>query len=96
MFSKGIFFLGNVELLSRSFRRPIKKWHTSNFSNAIAPLTALISIYKDMNVAQAGATPVYVLFYGVFAICVGLCILGHRVIKTVGTEMSEINPARYT
>lgn len=33
------------------------------------------------------------LFFGIFATCVGLWILGHRVIKTVGQRMSEINPA---
>ncbi|TKR61509.1 hypothetical protein L596_028610 [Steinernema carpocapsae] len=65
----------------------------NDVSNAIAPLTALISIYRNMDVMQEGETPIYVLLYGVLAICVGLCVLGHRVIKTVGQEMSEINPA---
>uniref|UniRef100_A0A0N5ATB6 Phosphate transporter n=1 Tax=Syphacia muris TaxID=451379 RepID=A0A0N5ATB6_9BILA len=65
----------------------------NDVSNAIAPLTALIAIYKDMDVKQSGATPIYVLLYGVVAICIGLCALGHRVIRTVGTNMSEINPA---
>uniref|UniRef100_A0A1I8ABK7 Phosphate transporter n=1 Tax=Steinernema glaseri TaxID=37863 RepID=A0A1I8ABK7_9BILA len=65
----------------------------NDVSNAIAPLTALLAIYMNMDVMQTAETPIYVLLYGVFAICVGLCILGHRVIKTVGQEMSEINPA---
>lgn len=46
-----------------------------------------------MNVDQDSPTPIYVLLYGVFAICVGLVILGHKVIKTVGQKMSEIHPA---
>ncbi|KAK0409974.1 hypothetical protein QR680_004873 [Steinernema hermaphroditum] len=65
----------------------------NDVSNAIAPLTALLAIYMNMDVMQTAETPIYVLLYGVLAICVGLCVLGHRVIRTVGTEMSEINPA---
>ncbi|EGT37585.1 hypothetical protein CAEBREN_06717 [Caenorhabditis brenneri] len=62
-------------------------------SNAIAPLAALISIYRYKNTEQNEIVPIYVLLYGVLAICVGLWTLGHRVIKTVGQKMSEINPA---
>ncbi|CAI5452289.1 unnamed protein product [Caenorhabditis angaria] len=62
-------------------------------SNAVAPLAALISIYKTQSAEQNEAVPIYVLLYGVLAICVGLWSLGHYVIKTVGQKMSEINPA---
>ncbi|KAI6190356.1 Phosphate transporter [Aphelenchoides bicaudatus] len=65
----------------------------NDVSNAIAPLTAIISIYSSMSVDQDSPTPIYVLFYGVFAICIGLVTLGHKVIKTVGQKMSEIHPA---
>ncbi|PAV76472.1 hypothetical protein WR25_11618 isoform A [Diploscapter pachys] len=65
----------------------------NDVSNAIAPLAALISIYKSKNVQQNEEVPIYVILYGVLAICAGLWLLGHRVIKTVGTKMSEINPA---
>uniref|UniRef100_A0A1I7WYT5 Phosphate transporter n=1 Tax=Heterorhabditis bacteriophora TaxID=37862 RepID=A0A1I7WYT5_HETBA len=65
----------------------------NDVSNAIAPLTALIAIYREHDVYQNSPTPLYVLLYGVFAICVGLWILGHRVIRTVGTNMSDVNPA---
>ncbi|EJW69939.1 hypothetical protein WUBG_19156, partial [Wuchereria bancrofti] len=61
--------------------------------NAIAPLAALLSIYSEMDVQQNDETPIWVLAYGVLAICVGLVLLGHKVIRTVGSEMSNINPA---
>ncbi|CAI2353227.1 unnamed protein product [Caenorhabditis sp. 36 PRJEB53466] len=61
--------------------------------NAIAPLVALIAVYRDFDVYQKKDTPIYVLLYGVLAICVGLWCLGHKVIRTVGTKMSEVNPA---
>ncbi|VDM74122.1 unnamed protein product [Strongylus vulgaris] len=65
----------------------------NDVGNAIAPLTALVAIYRDKNARQEGEVPIYILLYGVLAICVGLWTLGHRVIRTVGTNMSEINPA---
>uniref|UniRef100_A0A915C5X8 Phosphate transporter n=1 Tax=Parascaris univalens TaxID=6257 RepID=A0A915C5X8_PARUN len=65
----------------------------NDVSNAIAPLTALLAIYMHMDVEQKGETPIYVLLYGVFAICVGLIVLGKKVILTVGTKMSKINAA---
>uniref|UniRef100_A0A914CI27 Uncharacterized protein n=1 Tax=Acrobeloides nanus TaxID=290746 RepID=A0A914CI27_9BILA len=37
-------------------------------------------------------TPLWILAYGAFGTCVGFWIMGHRVIKTVGTKFTEINP----
>uniref|UniRef100_A0AC35U4H9 Phosphate transporter n=1 Tax=Rhabditophanes sp. KR3021 TaxID=114890 RepID=A0AC35U4H9_9BILA len=65
----------------------------NDVSNAISPLSALISIYRTGKTSQNDETPIYVLLYGVLAICIGLWILGHRVIETVGQKMSSINPA---
>ncbi|KAI6213259.1 Phosphate transporter [Aphelenchoides besseyi] len=61
----------------------------NDVSNAIAPLSALLSIYYTKNVDLEGQTPIMVLLYGVFATCLGLWLLGHR---TVGERMSSINP----
>ncbi|GMR56751.1 hypothetical protein PMAYCL1PPCAC_26946, partial [Pristionchus mayeri] len=64
----------------------------NDVSNAIAPLTALVALYKG-DFDQSEATPIYVLLFGVLAICVGLWCLGHKVIRTVGTHMAEVTPA---
>ena len=53
------------------------------------------SLYEHHDVYQNDNTPIWVLLYGVLGICVGLCCIGHRVIRTVGTEMTEVNTARY-
>ena len=51
-------------------------------------------LYKYHDIYQNNPTPLWLLLYGVLGICVGLCCLGHRVIRTVGTNMAEVNPAR--
>ncbi|KAI1719404.1 phosphate transporter family domain-containing protein [Ditylenchus destructor] len=68
--------------------------HGSNdISNAIAPLTALWSIYREEDVSQNQPTPIYIVLFGVTAICLGLWLFGHRVIGTVGQKMATIHPA---
>ncbi|GMR56752.1 hypothetical protein PMAYCL1PPCAC_26947 [Pristionchus mayeri] len=64
----------------------------NDVSNAIAPLTALVALYRG-DFDQTDGTPIYVLLFGVLAICVGLWCLGHKVIRTVGTHMSSVTPA---
>ncbi|KAI6237473.1 Phosphate transporter [Aphelenchoides besseyi] len=64
----------------------------NDVSNAIAPLTAVLAIYTDMSVSQDAPTPIYVLLYGVLAICIGLLVLGHKVIKTVAQKMTTVDP----
>ncbi|PIO71774.1 phosphate transporter family protein [Teladorsagia circumcincta] len=55
----------------------------NDVSNAIAPVAALVAIYKDQNARQEAEVPIYVLLFGVLAICFGLWTLGYRIIGTV-------------
>jgi phosphate/sulfate permease len=52
----------------------------------------MLDIYRNGTVEQTGQTPFYVLLFGVLSACVGLWLLGHRVIQTVGQNMSKIQP----
>ena len=62
-------------------------------SNAIGPLIGLYLIYQEGRIQTQAATPEWILFYGGVGISVGLWILGRRVIKTIGEDLTKITPS---
>ncbi|XP_041361596.1 sodium-dependent phosphate transporter 1-B-like isoform X2 [Gigantopelta aegis] len=65
----------------------------NDVSNAIGPVVALWIIATEGSVAQKAPTPIWILFFGGVGISVGLCILGRRVMKTIGEDLSKITPS---
>ena len=69
--------------------------HGSNdVANGIGPLAAVVSIATTGEVAQESALPLWILILGGGGIVLGLATLGYRVIRTIGTKITELTPSR--
>ncbi|SHO59084.1 inorganic phosphate transporter [Vibrio quintilis] len=70
--------------------------HGSNdVANAIGPLSAVVSTVQHMGEITAKSDiQWWILPLGGFGIVVGLATLGHKVMKTVGTGITELTPSR--
>jgi inorganic phosphate transporter, PiT family len=71
--------------------------HGSNdVANAVAPLAAIVAALQDgaANVSRAAPVPLWVMVIGALGIAIGLALYGARVIRTVGTQITELDPMR--
>jgi PiT family inorganic phosphate transporter len=70
--------------------------HGSNdVANAIGPVAAVVSIVNsDGMIGQKSPVPPWVLLLGAVGIVIGLIMYGHKVIATVGNNITELTPSR--
>ncbi len=70
--------------------------HGSNdVANAVGPIAAIVGIVESGGViAQKSALPIWILFLGGAGIVIGLVTYGHRVMATIGTNITELTPSR--
>ncbi|MCM2130027.1 inorganic phosphate transporter [Larsenimonas rhizosphaerae] len=70
--------------------------HGSNdVANAVGPLAAVVGIVQTQgHLGQASTMPWWILLLGGAGIVAGLVTLGHKVIATVGTGITELTPSR--
>ncbi|UXI00964.1 inorganic phosphate transporter [Photobacterium sp. TY1-4] len=70
--------------------------HGSNdVANAIGPLSAVVSTVEHLGeIAEKSTIAWWILPLGGFGIVVGLATLGHKVMATVGTGITELTPSR--
>ncbi|PIK41633.1 putative sodium-dependent phosphate transporter 2 [Apostichopus japonicus] len=64
----------------------------NDVSNAIGPLIALWAIFQSEGRTETSA-PIWILVYGGVGMTIGLCMLGRRVIETVGTNLTPMTPS---
>ncbi|NTV95227.1 MAG: inorganic phosphate transporter [Thiobacillus sp.] len=68
----------------------------NDVANAVGPLAAIsdeISLH-DAPLGQVAAVPFWTLLVGALGIAVGLALYGPRVIRTIGSEITELDPMR--
>jgi PiT family inorganic phosphate transporter len=70
--------------------------HGSNdVANGIGPLAAVVSIIQSGGeVTQKAALPLWILVLGGTGIVVGLSTMGYRVMKTIGSGITQLTPSR--
>ncbi|MGB5879509.1 MAG: inorganic phosphate transporter [Thermoanaerobaculia bacterium] len=69
--------------------------HGSNdVANGVGPLAAVVSIVTTGEVEQTSALPAWVLILGGAGIVFGLATMGYRVMRTIGTKITELTPSR--
>ncbi|WP_341501894.1 inorganic phosphate transporter [Gallaecimonas sp. GXIMD4217] len=70
--------------------------HGSNdVANAIGPLSAVVSVVEAGGaVAAKSAIAWWILPLGAFGIVLGLAVMGHKVMATVGTGITHLTPSR--
>lgn len=69
--------------------------HGSNdVANAIGPLAAIHDALVSEGVHGKVAVPLWVMLLGALGLSLGLALYGPRLIKTVGDEITEIDPMR--
>ena len=69
--------------------------HGSNdVANAVGPVAAVVSVALSGDVTQEAIVPIWILVLGGVGIVIGLATYGHRVIATVGQNITALTPSR--
>ena len=69
--------------------------HGSNdVANAVGPVAAVVSVASSGDVMQEAIVPIWILVLGGIGIVLGLATYGHRVIATVGQNITALTPSR--
>lgn len=70
--------------------------HGSNdVANAIGPLAAVVTIVENKGLLTAQThIPLWVMMLGAIGIVLGLSMYGHRVMATIGTNITQLTPSR--
>jgi len=70
--------------------------HGSNdVANGVGPMAAVVGLVQSGGeVAQKSALPLWILLLGGFGIVVGLATYGYKVMRTIGSKITELTPTR--
>lgn len=69
--------------------------HGSNdVSNAIGPLAAIYDTLSNADIGGEAAVPTWILLLGAVGLALGLVLYGPRLVRTVGSEITELDSVR--
>jgi len=66
----------------------------NDVANAVGPLAAIFDAVTNATISAKAAIPLWVMVTGGLGISIGLALFGPRLIKTVGTEITDLDPMR--
>ena len=66
----------------------------NDVANAVGPLAAVVEIAKNNSIPGKVSVNIWFLVLGGVAIAIGLATFGYRVMRLLGTEVTEITPSR--
>jgi PiT family inorganic phosphate transporter len=66
----------------------------NDVANAIGPLAAINDAVMNATISPKVGIPLWVMAVGAFGIAIGLALYGPRLIKTVGSEITELDQVR--
>jgi PiT family inorganic phosphate transporter len=66
----------------------------NDVANAVGPLAAIVHISQSGPAGAAIDIPLWVMAIGAAGICFGLFLFGPKLIRTVGDEITRLNPVR--
>lgn len=69
--------------------------HGSNdVANGIGPLAAIYAIWQCSCIESKSTVPAWILVIGAFGMCLGLAVLGYRIIRVLGVKMMRLSHSR--
>ncbi len=66
----------------------------NDVANAVGPLAAIADAIQSSAIASKAAIPLWVMLIGALGISLGLALYGPKLIRTVGSEITELNQIR--
>ena len=66
----------------------------NDVANAVGPLAAIADAVQSSAIASKAAIPLWVMLIGAIGISLGLALYGPKLIRTVGSEITELNQMR--
>ena len=66
----------------------------NDVANAVGPLAGIADVLGSGAVGKSAQIPLWVMMIGALGICLGLALFGPKLIRTVGSEITELDQTR--